>query len=136
MSDRLAATDSTRSLSRREFTLDAALAILATCVITITEEACGSDNNTTSPTPVNNVTGSIATNHATPHTVTVTAAQITAGTQVTLTLTAGQGSGASHTHSVTLTSNDLNALKTRGGTATETSTNDANHTHVCTFTQT
>jgi hypothetical protein len=123
-------------ITRREFTLDAVLAILATCVITISDEACGSSSTPTTPTPVNDVVGSIATNHATPHSVTVTGAQITAGTQVALTLTAGQGSGASHTHTVTLTSADLNTLKNKGGVATETSSLDANHTHVVTFTQT
>jgi len=135
MSDHLILVDDD-GITRRKFTLDAVLAILATCVITVSDEACGSSSNPTTPTPVNDVTGSIATNHATPHSVTVTGAQITAGTQVSLTLTAGQGSGASHTHTVTLTSADLNALKTKGGTATETSTNDSNHTHAVTFTQT
>ena len=135
MSDHLTLVDDD-GITRREFTLDAVLAILATCVITISDEACGSSSTPTTPTPVNDVVGAIGTNHATPHSVTVTGAQISAGTQVTLTLSTGQGSGAAHTQTVTLTSTDLNALKTRGGTATETSSNDSNHTHVVTFTQT
>ncbi len=40
------------SLSRRQFTLQAALAILAGCVITISDTACGSSSTTTpSSTP-------------------------------------------------------------------------------------
>ena len=132
MSDRLAATETTRSLSRREFTLDAALAILATCVITVSEEACGSDKSTTTPTPVNDVVGNVAANHAQPHQVTVTAAQINGGNQLTLDIR-GQ---STHNHTITLTSGNLNTLKTRGGTVTVTSTNDNQHQHDVTFTQT
>jgi hypothetical protein len=130
MSDHLTLVDDD-GITRREFTLDAVLAILAGCVITVTE-GCGSSTPTTPTTPVNDIAGNVATNHSTPHVVTVTAAQITAGNQVTLTLTGNP----SHTHTVTLTSADLNTLKTKGGVATETSSLDSNHTHVVTFTQT
>jgi hypothetical protein len=104
MSDHLTLIDSD-GITRRAFTLDAVLAILAGCVITISE-GCGSSSTPTTPTPVNDVVGNIATNHSTPHSVTVTGVQINAGSQVTLTLQAG--GNPSHTHTVTLPSGDLN----------------------------
>ena len=48
MSDRAETLVLRHSLTRREFTLEAALAILAGCIITVSDSACGSS---TSPTP-------------------------------------------------------------------------------------
>ena len=84
-----------QSLTRREFTLDAALAILAGCVITIADTACGSSS--TSPTPAAapaDVNGVIAANHG--HIAVIMGAQITAGSAVSLDI---RGT-ATHTHTV------------------------------------
>src|SRR5437870_5204874 len=86
MSHDLKEMESGTALSRREFTLEAALAILAGCVITITDAACGSSNSTpTTPTaPPADINGVVAANHAQPHAVVITGAMITAGNAVTL----------------------------------------------------
>jgi hypothetical protein len=117
-----------QSLTRREFTLDAALAILAGCVITIADTACGSS---TMPTPAAappaDVNGVIAANHG--HIAVITGAQITAGVGVSLDI---RGM-ATHTHTVTVSQSDRTALKNRQ-TVTTTSTTDASHSHTVTFT--
>lgn len=124
------------ALSRREFTLEAALAILAGCVITVSE-ACGSSSSSTpapSPAPVAtaDVNGVIGTNHG--HVAVVTAAQINAGGAVTMSI---QGTAA-HPHTVTLAQADFTALRNRQAINT-TSTTDfssffGNHSHTVTFT--
>ena len=102
MTDRVESFKKRASLTRREFTLEAALALLAGCVITISD-ACG---GSTSPTPVTSgppadVTGVIADNHG--HSGVITGAQITAGNAVTLSI---QGT-AVHSHTVSITQADL-----------------------------
>jgi hypothetical protein len=117
-----------QSLTRREFTLDAALAILAGCVITIADTACGSS---TMPTPavaaLADVNGVIAANHG--HIAVIMGAQITAGSAVSLDI---RGT-ATHTHAVAVSQSDLSTLKNRQ-TVTSTSTTDASHSHTITFT--
>ncbi len=63
-------------LTRREFTLESALAILAAATITITGCGDDDDNERTGPSGQGEV-GTISVNHG--HTATITAAQITAG---------------------------------------------------------
>ena len=87
-------------VTRREFTVQSALAILSGVVITVS--GCDEDSTPMSPTP-NDVPGSVSSNHAPPHVVTVTAAQITAGTEVTLTLTGTP----THSHTVVVAQADL-----------------------------
>jgi hypothetical protein len=115
-------------LTRREFTLDAALAILAGCVITIADTGCGSS---TSPTPAApppaDVNGVIAANHG--HIAVITGAQITAALAVSLDI---HGT-ATHTHTVAVSQSDLTTLKNRQ-TVTSTSTTDSSHSHTITFT--
>jgi len=116
-------------LTRREFTLEAALAILAGVTITVT--GCGSD----SPMAPggggggnsNDIVGVIGENHG--HTVRITEAQLTAGAAVTLTLTIGEG----HTHTVDVSMADLTALN-NGQAVDKTSTFDDAHDHTVTFT--
>jgi hypothetical protein len=116
-------------LTRREFTFEAALAILAGCVVTVAE-GCGKDSPTTPTTPPADVSASLITGqHATPHVATITGAQITAGSAITLNI---QGS-APHNHTVAISQADLTALKNRQS-ITKDSTNDANHQHTLTFT--
>jgi copper homeostasis protein CutC len=126
MSDHAETVVLRQSLTRRAFTLDAALAILAGCVITIADTACGSS---TSPTPAApaDVNGVIAANHG--HIAVIMGAQITAGNAVSLDI---RGT-ATHTHTVAISQSDLTTLKNRQTVATN-STTDASHSHAITFT--
>jgi hypothetical protein len=112
-------------VSRREFTVQSALAILSGVIITVS--GCD-DEPPTSPSP-SDIQGNVGTNHATPHVVTVSGAQITAGTAVTLTLTGTP----THTHTVELTQGELGMLKNRQP-VTKTTTFDNGHSHGVTFT--
>lgn len=112
-------------VTRREFTLKSALSILSGVVITVS--GCG-DDPPSNPTP-GDISGSVSANHAQPHVVTVTGAQITAGMAVMLTLT----QTPTHTHTVELTSGELGSLKNRQA-VTKTSTTDNGHAHDVTFT--
>ena len=113
-------------VTRREFTVQSALAILSSVVITVS--GCDDDSTPTSPTP-SDVQGNVAANHPEPHVVTVSGAQITAGNAVTLTLTGT----STHTHTVELTQSDLGTLRNRQP-VTKTSTTDTFHSHGVTFT--
>jgi hypothetical protein len=113
-------------VTRREFTLQSALALLSGVVITV--EGCGdSDSNPTTPTSTGDVSGTISANHG--HTAVISAARITAGTEITLDIR-GQ---ADHPHTVAVTQADLTALRNRQA-VTKTSTTDNAHLHTVTFT--
>ena len=131
MSHRIKSFEKRLSLTRREFTLEAARALLAGCVITISD-ACGSSTSPTPVTPPADVTGVIAANHA--HSAVITGAQITAGNAFILNI---QGT-AVHSHTVSITQADLTALKNRQSVARESSTDFSNafgnHSHTVTFT--
>jgi hypothetical protein len=115
-------------LTRREFTLDAALAILAGCVITVSE-GCGSDSpSTPTPTPPADISGNISANHG--HVATVTGAQITAGTAIVGLNITGT---ATHAHTIAVSQAELTSLKNRQP-VTVTSTTDNGHQHTITFT--
>jgi hypothetical protein len=115
-------------LTRREFTVESALAMLAGVVITIS--GCGKDNPPTNPTPpASDKIGTVSTDANHTHTgATITAAQFTAGNAITLTLT-GQ---ATHTHTVTLSQSELTQISA-GTRVQKTSSNDLNHAHTVTF---
>jgi hypothetical protein len=114
------------SIDRRQFTLQAAMAILAGCTITVAD-ACGS-NSPNEPTPaVHDVNGNISANHG--HTAVVTGAQITAGNAISLDI---QGT-ATHPHTVEISQSDLQNLKNRQAVSKD-STNNNGHTHTVTFT--
>jgi hypothetical protein len=116
--------DSTHLLTRRAFTLESALALLAGVTITVT--GCGS-SNPAAPTPVAaDVSGAIGTNHG--HTATVTGAQITAAGALSLNITGT----ATHPHTVALTGAQLQQIGSRQQVAVTSST-DAGHTHTVTF---
>jgi hypothetical protein len=116
--------------TRREFTLDAALAVLAGCVVTISD-GCGKSSTSPSPTPTD-VAGVISANHN--HSGTITAAQITTGSAFTLNI---QGTAA-HPHTVAITQADLTSLKNRQSITRESSSDLSNtfgqHSHTVTFT--
>jgi len=120
-----------RTLSRRE-------AIILLGGATITIAACGSSspsNPSGTPTPgatptpggtVANKTAQISANHG--HTLTITAAQLTAAGALTLTTTGNAG----HDHTLALTGAEVTQIA--GGTqvAKATST-DGGHSHTATF---
>jgi len=129
-----AAMHDTRFLDRREFTVDAVLAMLSGVVILVTESACGGSGSSSpmSPAPLpqtggtsDNV-GQISNNHG--HSAVVTAAQLLAGNQVQLDI---RGT-ASHTHSITLTHDDLGRVS-GGATVATVSTTTNGHDHTVTF---
>jgi hypothetical protein len=113
--------------TRREFTLDAAMAILAGCVITVSD-ACSKSSTAPTPTPPADIAGNISANHG--HVATVTGAQITAGTAIVALNITGQ---ATHTHTISVSQAELTSLKNRQA-VTVTSTTDAAHQHTVTFT--
>ena len=125
MLQRLQSIERPESLDRREFTLQAALAILAGVTITV-GEACGGSNTAPSATP-SDVTGSISANHG--HTAVITGAAITAGNALSLDI---QGT-ATHPHTVAISQADLQSLKSRQTVARD-STNNNGHMHTVTFT--
>lgn len=131
MSDRLEPFEASSLLTRREFTLDAALALLAGCVITISE-GCGKSSTNPSEPPPTDITGVISANHN--HSAVITAAQITTGAAVTLNI---QGTAA-HPHTVALSQADLASLKSRRSVSKDSSTDQSAtfglHAHSVTFT--
>jgi hypothetical protein len=117
-------------IDRREFTLQAAMAILAGCTITVAEGCGSSSSSPTTPTPTpqpSDVTGSISANHG--HVAVITGAQITTGSAVALNI---QGT-ATHSHTVEISQGDLQSLKNRQA-VTHDSTNNSGHMHTVTFT--
>jgi hypothetical protein len=116
-------------ISRREFTVESVMALLAG--VTITVSGCGGSD--TSPTPTSpttttstDFTGAISANHG--HTATVTSMQITTGGAVTLNI---QGS-ATHPHTVSLTTDEVRLIGARTQVS-KTSSSDNGHTHTVTF---
>src|SRR5262245_39853447 len=120
-------------LTRREFTIEWALAVLAGATITIS--GCGDDNDNPGTGPSGggggggtqgDEVGSISANHG--HTVSVTSAQITAGSALTATLTTGNG----HTHTISLTGAQVVSIG-QNQQVSVVSTTDAGHDHTVTF---
>jgi hypothetical protein len=111
-------------ISRRDFTLQSAMAVLAG--VTITVGGCGSKSPASPTSAVTDVNGVISANHG--HKATIQAAQITAGNALSLDI---RGE-ATHPHTVALTQGQLQTLKNRQPVTTE-STNDNGHTHTVTF---
>ena len=120
-----------RELSRREFTVESLMALFAGVTITVSASACGGGGNGGNPnTPDGSRSGVISANHG--HTATVTAAQITAGNAVTVTL-----GGSDHPHRVDLTGAEVVQIG-NGVQVTKTSTVDPSaqfgpHDHTVTF---
>jgi hypothetical protein len=118
-------------LTRREFTVETALAMLAG--VTITIAGCGDDDDdgTTNPTPPpsSGRTGTVSTDAGHTHGgAEITAAQLSAGSAITLTLTNVGG----HVHTVALTQTELTQIGA-GTRVSKTSSNDNAHTHTVTF---
>ncbi len=115
------------SLTRREFTLQSALALLAGVIVTV--DGCGGSSPAAPapPTPVADVAGAVSANHG--HAVTISSAQIAAANALSLSL---QGT-SSHPHTVDLSQAELRTLQSRQP-VTKDSTNTAGHQHTVTFT--
>jgi hypothetical protein len=114
-----------RLRSRREFSRDSVLAMLAGVAITIT--GCGDDDsNPTAPTGGSDVSGTVSANHG--HVATVRSADITAGGGVSLNIM-GQ---ADHPHTVVLTATQVQQIGNRQQVSVTSST-DAAHQHTVTF---
>ena len=121
--------------TRREFTVQSALAMLSGVAITLS--SCGDSNSSTAPsttsTPASagaNV-GVVGANHG--HTAIITAAQLTAANAVSLDISGS----ANHSHTVNLTDTEVGQIV--GGTRVSkpSSNTDASgfgsHTHAVTF---
>lgn len=118
-----------RSLDRREFTLEAALAVLSGVAITIS--GCGGGGSSPSnPNPIPSTpgdkVGAVGSNHG--HMAVITAAQLSAAGAIAIQIR-GQ---ANHPHSVSLSSADITAIA-GGQRVSRESSNDDAHTHTVTF---
>ena len=115
-----------RRPTRREFTAEATLALLAG--VSVTVAACGgSGGSPTAPTAnEGDETGSVSANHG--HVAIVRAAQLQAGAAVVITLSTGDG----HTHSLALTADEV-AQIAAGARVSKESSSDDGHTHIVTF---
>ena len=117
--------------TRREFTVQSALAMLSGVAITIS--GCGGSNSSSTPsTPsTGDNVGVVGANHG--HTAVIEAARLTAGNGVSLDITGS----ANHPHTVDLTDTEVGQIA--GGTrVSKTSSNTSasgfgSHMHTVTF---
>ncbi len=120
-----------QGLTRREFTVASALAMLSGVAITISS-ACGGGSSpstpspTPTPAPAADKVGTISDNHG--HSAVVTAARLTAGAAFSLDI---QGT-ASHPHTVELTAAELTSIAANQRVSKSSSTNNG-HDHTVTF---
>lgn len=113
-------------LTRREFTVESVLAILAAATITIT--GCGGDDEpSTGPSlQPGDREGVVSANHG--HRAIMTAAQLNSNNTVTIDMRAQ----ATHNHTLTLTVAELASIA--GNTrVVKTSSTDDGHSHTVTF---
>ncbi len=116
-------------MTRREFTLASALAMLSGVTITISGCGGGGGGGISNPTPPTNPgdeTGSVSANHG--HVAVITAAELAAGAALNLNI-AGQ---AGHPHTVTLSAAEVMQIA-GGARVTKTSTTVDSHNHQVTF---
>ena len=113
-------------IDRREFTLEAALAVLSGVAITIT--GCGGSTTPTSPSfnASDDVRGTISANHG--HTAVITRATLTANNAISLDI---RGI-ADHTHTVELSQSDIAAIAA-GQRVSRVSSTEQAHDHTVTF---
>jgi hypothetical protein len=107
-------------MNRRQFTVEAALALLGGALVTIS----GCDSSPTAPDYVDAV-GNIQTNHG--HSAVITAAQLAAGGELEISI---QGTSR-HTHKVSLSAMEM--VMVRNGVALRKETSATSHFHVVTF---
>ena len=120
----------TKEITRREFSLEAALAILSGVAITVS--GCGSSSNPAgasgNPPVASNGdhVGAISANHG--HSAVITSANIADGKGFEL----GIRGSATHTHTVTLSDADIAAVGANQQVARVSSSTDG-HNHTVTF---
>jgi hypothetical protein len=120
------------TLDRREFTRQSLLAMLSGVVITISGCGGSSGGGTNNPTPPANPgeeRAEISANHG--HSAVITAAELTAGNQLTVTLRGTVGV-ADHTHTVNLSSAEVVSIRDGARVSKPSTTEDA-HNHTVTF---
>jgi hypothetical protein len=111
-------------MNRREFSIEAALALIGGAAITI--GGCGGGSSTAaSSAPLHDVEGSVGDNHG--HAAVITAAQLGAGGNLELDI---QGT-SSHSHMVSLSAAEV--LSVRSGTRVQKESSGSTHTHAVTF---
>jgi hypothetical protein len=110
-------------LTRREFTLESAMAILGAATITIT--GCGGYDVGPSP-PAGDHEGVVSANHG--HRAIVTSAQLNSNNTVTVDMRYQ----ATHNHTLTLSPPELAAIAENGRVVKTSSTEDG-HSHTVTF---
>jgi hypothetical protein len=129
-----------KTLDRRTFTLEAALAILSGVAITISS-GCGGGSgynpgtpSTPAPTPTpatGDKVGSISANHG--HSAIIVAAQLTAASAISLDI---RGS-SDHTHNVELSAAEINAIagnqRVSKGSSGSSGGSYGDHSHTVTF---
>ena len=128
----MAVRSTAECITRREFTLAAAMAVLSGVAISVA--GCGGSDSASpaAPSPTGSGstsgdrTGSISANHG--HSAVIASAQLGASGGITLNI---QGTSA-HPHTVALSGADLAAIAANQRVSKESS-NDAGHTHTVTF---
>lgn len=112
-------------ITRRELSVQAALLLLGGATITIS--GCGGGGGTPSNNTNSDRSASLITaNHS--HAAVITSAQLTAGSELLLSI---QGT-ATHNHVVTLSPADITNIR-NGVQVTKTSTREFDHVHDVTF---
>jgi hypothetical protein len=119
-------------ITRRDFSVQSALALLSG--VTITISSCGGGSSSGGPTgpsnpgnpgSPNNVQGAVSDNHG--HSVTISAAQLTAANDLVLTLVGGD-----HPHTVALSGGEVAQIAARARVS-KLSSGEAGHSHTVTF---
>jgi len=113
-------------ITRREFTLESALAILGAATITIS--GCSSDNSMpTNPTTGNgDIAGSVSANHG--HIAVIRAAQLSSPSSIVLDIRGN----ADHPHIVELSAAEVAQISDKARISKQSSTDNA-HSHTVTF---
>jgi hypothetical protein len=126
------------NISRRDFTVKSALALLSGVTISIV--GCSSDSTTspspipttttpttpTTPTTQADVSGIVSANHG--HTATITGAQLTASNALSLDITGN----ANHLHTVELSADEVSQIA-GGMRVSKTSSTNSAHNHEVVF---
>ena len=111
-------------LTRREFTIEWAIAVLSAATITI---SCGDSGDPgTGPTNSGDRTGAISANHG--HVALVTATQLNSQNAIPVDIRGN----ATHPHLIELTVSQLQTISSGGRVSVVSSTDDA-HDHTVTF---
>jgi hypothetical protein len=119
------------TIDRREFTVEAVMALLSG--VTISISACGGSGGSSPtgsgpPPGPGDAVGSISANHG--HRAVVTAAQLAAGNAVNLNIAGDAG----HPHFVNLPADAIMAIQGGMRVSVQSSTGDSdNHSHMVTF---